>query len=87
MFDVTALGEVLIDFTPSGHSEKGHVLFETNPGGAPANVLVALSRLNMETAFIGKVGHDQFGHLLKGFYKLTTLIQAILYSRKLSIQH
>ena len=66
MFDVTALGELLIDFTPSGHSEKGNGLFETNPGGAPANVLVALSRLNMETAFIGKVGHDQFGHLLKG---------------------
>jgi fructokinase len=66
MFDVTALGEVLIDFTPSGYSEKGHVLFETNPGGAPANVLVALSRLNKKTAFIGKVGHDQFGQLLKG---------------------
>lgn len=66
MFDVTALGEVLIDFTPSGHSEKGHVLFETNPGGAPANVLVALSRLNKKTAFIGKVGYDQFGHMLKG---------------------
>nr|WP_263326315.1 PfkB family carbohydrate kinase [Neobacillus sp. Marseille-Q6967] len=66
MLDVTALGEVLIDFTPSGYSEKGHVLFETNPGGAPANVLVALSRLNKKTAFIGKVGHDQFGHILKG---------------------
>jgi fructokinase len=66
MFDVTAIGEVLIDFTPSGYSEKGHVLFETNPGGAPANVLVALSRLNKKTAFIGKVGHDQFGHQLKG---------------------
>jgi fructokinase len=66
MFDVTALGEVLIDFTPSGYSDKGHVLFETNPGGAPANVLVALSRLNKKTAFIGKVGHDQFGHILKG---------------------
>lgn len=66
MFDVTALGELLIDFTPSGYSEKGHVLFETNPGGAPANVLVALSRLNMKTAFIGKVGQDQFGHLLSG---------------------
>ncbi|PWW32264.1 fructokinase [Cytobacillus oceanisediminis] len=65
MYDVTALGEVLIDFTPSGHSEKGHVLFETNPGGAPANVLAALSRLNKKTAFIGKVGRDQFGHLLK----------------------
>ena len=65
MYDVTALGEVLIDFTPSGHSEKGHVLFETNPGGAPANVLAALSRLNKKTAFIGKVGQDQFGYLLK----------------------
>lgn len=65
MFDVTALGELLIDFTPSGHSEKGNGLFETNPGGAPANVLVALSRLNKKTAFIGKVGHDQFGHMLK----------------------
>ncbi len=66
MFDVTALGELLIDFTPSGHSEKGNGLFETNPGGAPANVLVALSRLNKKTAFIGKVGHDQFGQMLKG---------------------
>ncbi|GBF10724.1 PfkB family carbohydrate kinase [Tepidibacillus sp. HK-1] len=66
MYDVTALGELLIDFTPSGHSEKGNILFETNPGGAPANVLVALSRLNKKTAFIGKVGNDQFGHMLKG---------------------
>ncbi|MEH7744171.1 PfkB family carbohydrate kinase [Neobacillus drentensis] len=66
MFDVTALGELLIDFTPSGHSEKGNGLFETNPGGAPANVLVALSRLNKKTAFIGKVGQDRFGHMLKG---------------------
>ena len=66
MFDITALGELLIDFTPSGHSEKGNGLFETNPGGAPANVLVALSRLNKKTAFIGKVGHDQFGQILKG---------------------
>lgn len=65
MFDVTALGELLIDFTPSGYSEKGHVLFETNPGGAPANVLVALSKLNVETSFIGKVGNDKFGCLLK----------------------
>lgn len=65
MYDVTALGELLIDFTPTGHSDKGNILFETNPGGAPANVLVALSRLNMKTAFIGKVGNDQFGHILK----------------------
>jgi fructokinase len=66
MYDVTALGELLIDFTPSGHSKKGNIMFETNPGGAPANVLVALSRLNKSTAFIGKVGNDQFGQIVKG---------------------
>jgi fructokinase len=65
MYDVSALGELLIDFTPTGHSDQGNILFETNPGGAPANVLVVLSRLNMKTAFIGKVGNDQFGHILK----------------------
>jgi fructokinase len=65
MYDVTPLGELLIDFTPTGHSNQGNILFETNPGGAPANVLVTLSRLNMKTAFIGKVGNDQFGHMLK----------------------
>ncbi|MGM0874710.1 MAG: PfkB family carbohydrate kinase [Bacillota bacterium] len=65
MYGVTALGELLIDFTPSGYSEIGHVLFETNPGGAPANVLAALSKLNIKTSFIGKVGNDHFGHLLK----------------------
>jgi fructokinase len=69
MYDVTALGELLIDFTPSGHSNKGNIMFETNPGGAPANVLVALSRLNKSTAFIGKVGNDQFGQILKGVLK------------------
>ncbi|WP_100406163.1 carbohydrate kinase family protein [Bacillus solitudinis] len=65
MYDVTALGELLIDFTPNGTSGNGRSLFEQNPGGAPANVLVALSKLNKQTAFIGKVGNDQFGHYLK----------------------
>ncbi|PFO00916.1 carbohydrate kinase [Bacillus sp. AFS076308] len=64
MFDVTALGEVLIDFTPAGKSESGEVQFERNAGGAPANVLAALAKLGKKTAFIGKVGNDQFGHYL-----------------------
>ncbi|RXZ83404.1 carbohydrate kinase [Paenibacillaceae bacterium] len=61
---VTALGEVLIDFTPAGSSAAGNVQFEQNPGGAPANVLAALAKLGVETAFIGKVGSDQFGRYL-----------------------
>ena len=65
MYDVTALGEVLIDFTPCGTSQGGQALFEQNPGGAPANVLAALCNLGFQTAFIGKVGDDMHGALLK----------------------
>lgn len=63
--DVTALGELLIDFTQNGISEQGNSLFETNPGGAPCNVLSMLSKLGHKTAFIGKVGNDSFGKQLK----------------------
>ena len=38
-FDVTTLGEILIDMTYAGKSENGQTLFEQNPGGAPAGVL------------------------------------------------
>ncbi|MFZ5986579.1 MAG: PfkB family carbohydrate kinase [Bacillota bacterium] len=69
MYDVTALGELLIDFTPAGVSEQGNICFERNPGGAPANVLVSISRLGGKTAFIGKVGDDIFGHYLAGVLK------------------
>ena len=65
MFDVVALGELLIDFTPAGTSEAGNVLFERNPGGAPANVLAAVTKLGGTGALIGKVGSDQFGFFLR----------------------
>ncbi len=65
MFAVTALGELLIDFTDAGTSAAGQKLFERNPGGAPANVLVALERLGMSCAFIGKVGDDMHGEFLR----------------------
>ena len=64
-YDVTALGELLIDFTQNGTSEQGNPLFEANPGGAPCNVLSMLAKLGHKTAFIGKVGNDSFGKQLK----------------------
>lgn len=64
-FDVIALGELLIDFTLNGKSEQGNNIFEANPGGAPCNVLAILQKLGKKTAFIGKVGKDQFGRLLR----------------------
>lgn len=64
-YDVTALGELLIDFTQNGFSAQGNPLFEANPGGAPCNVLALLQKMGRKTAFIGKVGKDGFGNQLK----------------------
>jgi fructokinase len=64
-FDVAALGELLIDFTQAGASEAGMRLFEQNPGGAVANVAVALARLGKKPAFVGKVGADMHGEFLR----------------------
>ncbi|MEG1754470.1 MAG: carbohydrate kinase, partial [Christensenella sp.] len=65
MYDVTAIGEVLIDFTPDGVNAQGMARFARNPGGAPANVLAMNAVLGGKTAFIGKVGADDFGKFLK----------------------
>ena len=68
-YDVTALGELLIDFTENGKSNQGNPLFEANPGGAPCNVLAMLAKLGHKTAFIGKVGNDFFGEQLRAAIK------------------
>lgn len=62
--DVTALGELLVDFTENGLSGQGNPLLEANPGGAPCNVLAMLQNYGHHTAFIGKVGDDMFGKML-----------------------
>ena len=62
--DVTALGELLIDFTENGTSAQGNPILEVNPGGALCNVLAMLQKLGKQTAFIGKVGDDMFGRQL-----------------------
>jgi fructokinase len=64
--DIVCLGELLIDMFPA---EVGRGLVEVSafrpkPGGAPANVAVAAARLSAQSAFIGKVGEDLFGHFL-----------------------
>ena len=64
-FDVIALGELLIDFTENALSNQGNPLFEANPGGAPCNVLSMLTKLGKRCAFVGKVGDDLFGRMLR----------------------
>lgn len=65
MLDAVAIGELLIDFTPAPVRKEENPHFALNPGGAPANVMVAMQRLGAKTAFIGKVGEDSFGAFLK----------------------
>ncbi len=62
--DLVAFGELLVDFTPTAPRT-----FFANPGGAPANVLAAATRLGLRTAFIGMVGDDGFGHMLEADLK------------------
>lgn len=82
-FDVVALGELLIDFTESGVSEQGNPVLEANPGGAPCNVLAMLNRLGKKTAFIGKVGNDNFGKMLaKTVLESGTDISNLLFDEK-----
>ena len=63
--DILTIGEVLIDLTQTGKDARGIPQFAANPGGAPANLAVAASKLGAKTAFIGKVGADAFGRYLK----------------------
>ena len=68
-YDVTALGELLIDFTENGTSAQGNPVLEANPGGAPCNVLSMLNRLGHKTNFIGTIGKDMFGDQLEAALK------------------
>lgn len=62
---ITTIGEVLIDMTEIGRDENGIPRFQANPGGAPANVAVAVAKLGGEAGFIGCVGEDAFGAFLR----------------------
>ncbi len=62
MLDVVALGEAVIDFSQCGIGPMGNPAYEMNPGGAPANCVVASARLGAKNAFLGMVGDDLFGH-------------------------
>lgn len=68
---VVCFGEMLIDFVPTvnGLSLADAPAFKKAPGGAPANVAVGIARLGGSSAFIGKVGEDEFGYMLAEILK------------------
>ena len=69
MYDVIALGELLIDFASQSTDASGYPTMAAHPGGAPGNFLAALNAFGAKTGFLGKVGDDTFGHLLLGTLK------------------
>ncbi|PKU84058.1 probable fructokinase-7 [Dendrobium catenatum] len=72
---IICFGEMLIDFVPnvSGVSLAEATAFKKAAGGAPANVAVGIARLGGSSAFIGKVGDDEFGHMLSNILKINNV--------------
>lgn len=68
---IVSFGEMLVDFVPteSGVSLSESAGFVKAPGGAPANVAIAIKRLGGRAAFVGKLGDDEFGHMLAGILR------------------
>ena len=62
---ITAIGEILVDMTQTHVDASGIPHFAANPGGAPANVAVVVSKLGGEAGFVGCVGNDLYGNLLR----------------------
>mgnify|MGYP000646423847 CR=1 FL=1 len=64
MYDVVALGELLIDFTTQATDPDGYPTMAAHPGGAPANFLAAIAKFGGRASLLVKVGTDTFGKLL-----------------------
>ncbi len=60
---IVVCGEALVDFTPA-RGEAGEA-YLPHPGGSPYNVAVALGRLEIPVAFLGRLSTDAFGRLLR----------------------
>lgn len=57
---IWVMGDAVVDLIPED-AER----YLKCPGGAPANVAVGIARLEGQSAFIGRVGDDVFGHFLR----------------------
>ena len=66
MGKIVALGEVVSDIYRGESISDVELGFVARPGGAPANVAVAASRLGSGAAFVGSVGEDLFGEFILG---------------------
>lgn len=66
MYDLCAIGDILIDLTPMDPSPSGNLVFECNAGGTIANLAAAAGKLGLRTLMVGKVGYDELGKNIRG---------------------
>lgn len=59
---IVVCGEALIDLAPSADGSGAYV---AHPGGGPCNTAVALGRLGIPVAFLGRLSSDPFGQRLR----------------------
>ncbi|KAH7857632.1 hypothetical protein Vadar_014801 [Vaccinium darrowii] len=81
---IVSFGEMLIDFVPtvSGVSLAEAPGFLKAPGGAPANVAIAVTRLGGKAAFVGKLGDDEFGRMLAGILEQNgVVVDGVLFDK------
>jgi fructokinase len=61
---IVTLGEVVADVYREDMPSEVEMPFTARPGGAPANVAVAVAKLGAEAAFVGRLGEDLFGEFI-----------------------
>lgn len=64
-YDITAIGECLLDVFAEKDIENRSMSMTGKPGGAPVNVLAQAAKLGLKTAYISKLSDDVFGTFLK----------------------
>lgn len=64
--DFVAIGRLCIDLNANeiNRPMEETMTFTKYVGGSPANIAIGMSRLDMKTAFIGKVADDQMGRFI-----------------------
>lgn len=67
MVDVVTLGEIMVRFSPPiGESLESAPVFQVDPGGAEANVAVALARLGVRTGWVSRLPDNVLGRRIAG---------------------
>ena len=68
---ILCVGEILVDMI--AQENNGSISYLRKAGGAPFNVACAISKVGIDSAFVGSVGDDTIGKFLCNFIKKQNL--------------